>query len=367
MAWVAIVAVLGSLLAFGIIARRAYQRGQLSGKTLWDWLDLLFVPLALVLVGAWLSFAADSRQAEREEQRVVSERRAAERRERADQRLQSDQSRSAILQRYLDDMSELILDRSLTSSRPRATVRALARTLTLTALRRLDGPRRGLVIRFLWDTGLIHDGNPVHLDHPVVNLKGADLRHADLRRATLVTDDPSREGLPERGPALDGVDLRHADFRDSNIDTATFAHANLESARFDGAHLDAVSFRRAYLAKASFRSAYITSKVGYGSSEVHRTNFTEACIDHASFASVTMVDVDFDFLSGRKVNFTGADFDSVASVDVFLPDSIFRDAQVPTAVLSWKRPGSSAENQGVQVYCKSVLDLIRRHPDEVSR
>jgi hypothetical protein len=46
-------------------------------------------------------------------------------------------------------MSALMLDRNLLRLRPRADVRAVARTVTLTALRRLDGERKGLVVRAL--------------------------------------------------------------------------------------------------------------------------------------------------------------------------------------------------------------------------
>jgi hypothetical protein len=46
---------------------RAWTRRELSGKTVWVWLQLLIVPLALALIGFWLAMQQDACQQRIEE------------------------------------------------------------------------------------------------------------------------------------------------------------------------------------------------------------------------------------------------------------------------------------------------------------
>src|SRR5215204_1529067 len=98
-----------------------------QGKTVWDFLQLLIVPLMLVAIGLVFSLQQDARQ-----QRVEDQRAAAER-ELAEQRAQDE-----ALQAYLDQMSGLLLERDLRASEEDSEVRTLARARTLTVLERLD-------------------------------------------------------------------------------------------------------------------------------------------------------------------------------------------------------------------------------------
>ena len=65
--------------------------------------------------------------------------------------------REDTLRAYLQQMSDLIGRRGLRSPRSDANAEpTLARTLTLIALRRLDGARKGLVVQFLKEADLIN-------------------------------------------------------------------------------------------------------------------------------------------------------------------------------------------------------------------
>jgi hypothetical protein len=70
------------------------------GKTVWDFLQLLIVPLVLAVIGLWFATQQDARQQQFENQRSDAERKFA------DQRAQDE-----ALQAYLDQMSQLLLDR----------------------------------------------------------------------------------------------------------------------------------------------------------------------------------------------------------------------------------------------------------------
>lgn len=163
-------------------------------KTLWDWLQLFIVPAALALAAFALSSSQARREIEREDARAGRERAAV-----------MDRAREDALDRYLQQMADLITEHRLRSApRPRVGAYgarisdevALARTLTLTVLGRLDGERKGVVLRFLQEADLLSDRTLWRLSQhgwrrdrtlaaPRVDLAGADLRFAVMQGAEL--------------------------------------------------------------------------------------------------------------------------------------------------------------------------------------
>ncbi len=115
-----------------------------SNKTVWDWLQLLIVPLVLALI-ALVFQLANSR----------TERQLAKQRYEQDQQIALDKQREDLLQTYLDRMSELLLKEGLRSSAVDAEVRNVARVRTITLLFQLDARRIGLVFAFLREAGLM--------------------------------------------------------------------------------------------------------------------------------------------------------------------------------------------------------------------
>jgi hypothetical protein len=78
------------------------SRWGFRGKTVWDFLQLLIVPLMLVAIGLVFSLQQDVRQQRVENQRAKAERGLAEQR-----------AQDEALQAYLDQMSGLLLERDL--------------------------------------------------------------------------------------------------------------------------------------------------------------------------------------------------------------------------------------------------------------
>jgi hypothetical protein len=116
-------------------------------KTLWDWLQLLGIPVVLATLAFLLNEAQSSRDQRREDRRTAQQRTTA-----------TDTERENTLRTYLAQMSDLMLDRRLLRSKPGADVRKVARTATLTAVRRLDGSPRGVVVQFLAEARLLDHG-----------------------------------------------------------------------------------------------------------------------------------------------------------------------------------------------------------------
>ena len=130
-----------------------------------------------------------------------------------------DQRRQSILDNYLNDISALVLANKLTSSASAAGVRALAVARTDTAVQSLDGARKGILIRYLWEADLIRGNLPVVYLHKV-NLDGAVFRNAYLYGADLSTDYLVRAnftGADPHGANLSWANLSGADLRNANL------------------------------------------------------------------------------------------------------------------------------------------------------
>jgi hypothetical protein len=170
--WAGVIAAL----AFLIIVICGYLFGWkwtgLPNRTLWDWLDLLIVPIVLA-IGGYLFTRCENRATQA----------AAERRAQDD-----------TLQAYLDGMSQLLTDKELAlhSAQPGDSLSTVARARTLTVLSRLDGGRKGSVLEFLYESRLI-DREQAFLDesdriekrHNIISLEQADLSGANLSGAYL--------------------------------------------------------------------------------------------------------------------------------------------------------------------------------------
>jgi hypothetical protein len=168
-------------------------------KTLWDWLDLLIVPIVLA-IGGFLFTRSETRATQ-----AAAERRAQE----------------GALQAYLDHMSAMLLPNkdqpSLYRAHPGDSLSSVARARTLTVLPRLDGDRKARVVQFLYESGLIAKGRAV------LDLWGADLPEAKLRMAKLSGADLSRTDLS-------GADLSNAALSLADLSNANLYRADLTSA-----------------------------------------------------------------------------------------------------------------------------------------
>jgi Pentapeptide repeats (8 copies) len=103
----------------------------------------------------------------------VAQRNLRQQRELGDQRAEED-----ALQAYFEQMGSLLTDQNLIST-DRDDIKHLAEAQTLTVLARLDGERKGSVVRFLYGARLINR------DQTIVDLSGATLTGTILIRADL--------------------------------------------------------------------------------------------------------------------------------------------------------------------------------------
>jgi uncharacterized protein YjbI with pentapeptide repeats len=253
-------------------------------KTAWDWLQLLIVPGMLVVIALAFNASQASRDRAREDRRI-----------REDRALAAAARQDDTLDSYLSSMRELILERHLLRPAAGSEVGDVARTATLSTVRRLDGQRKGEVVKFLIEARLIAPRGPI-------DIADADLRGADLR------------GLLGEAFILADTDLRGARFDGSGLDVADFHDADLRGASFKGASIAGVRFDFANLTGAVFDGAAIGEGKSLRSSGPRRpTSFDSACIDDTSFVGTSFTQVrthdqpaHFHYATGDDVNFTNA-------------------------------------------------------------
>jgi hypothetical protein len=208
----------------GIVLGILVAIGYFYDITLWDWLKLLIVPAVLAAGGYW--FNQQQQERRREEARALLARGLE---------IEDQSARDRAFQTYLDQIGRLLLDYNLRDSEDDSEVRTLARARTLTALSRLDGERKGRVLQFLFESGLISKDRVI-----------LDLRSADLSEAALIAGN-----------------LSHTDLRGANLKGAHLEHANLIEANLREAHLDEAVLDGAYLNEANLSDTNLRGAKGW--------------------------------------------------------------------------------------------------------
>jgi hypothetical protein len=224
-------------------------------KTLWDWMQLLIIPL--VLAGGALLFNF-----------VISknEQRATQARDQTERSIAFDSQREAALQTYLDKMSELLLERSLRKSTEGDEVRDIARARTLTVLRRLDSGRKASVLQFIYESNLISIIDLQEASLTEIKLISARLGNANLSRADLSRADLSKSSLWS------------TNFRDANLSLSNLSEAILRGAVLQGTQISGSILRQADLSKANLSGANL-SGVDLSGVDLSRANLSDAIMN----------------------------------------------------------------------------------------
>jgi uncharacterized protein YjbI with pentapeptide repeats len=258
-----------------------------DGKTLWDWLSLLGVPLSLAVLGFWLQQNQQRRaevvakeQKDRDEWIAQEQRQRDEKTAKELRDITANEAKEEVLQVYFDRLSTLLVDKNLLAiaSKVYATKTQddkgqskievsleerelldsavdVIRARTLSILRRFenDSERKTSVIRFLIEADII---SKLKLSLSDANLSRANLKRADLSGADL------------RGANLMRADLSGADLRGADLTGADLSESNLSKANLFGANLCLVNLSAANLTSAVF---YTTNWLG---ADLNRANLS---------------------------------------------------------------------------------------------
>jgi hypothetical protein len=242
----------------------------LRGKTLWDWMELLIIPGVLAGGAYYLN------RSERKNEREIA----------------TDRQQEAALQSYIDRMAELLLEKKLRTTE-NEEVRDVARTRTLTVLRGLDPIRKGSVLKFLFEAGLINR------ERPIINLSGANLYLAILQFADLSGANLQNVHMPNAD--LSRTDLRGADLQGTNLQDAKLWGTNLEGANLQSASLPGAFLYGAILKDANLQHAYLQG------ANLQDANLQAANLQHAELQAAYLKDANIQGANLQSANLQNAD------------------------------------------------------------
>lgn len=286
-------------------------------KELWDWLQLLLVPLVLAVGGFWLTrtenrYALELQERREQEtqrledQRILEARRIEEERILEVRRIEEERAQDAALQAFFDQMTELLLHEKLRSSQPEDEVRSVARARALTVLQGLDGFRKGRIIQFLYEARLIgFEDRTGDVTDPIIHLTGADLSKivlegVDLSGVHLVRvklNDAKMVGSTLEGANLYKTSLQRADLFGVNLNGAILEGANFTGARLLGS-LRGATLERAVLGSVNLKGINLEGL------NLKGANLEEACLEEVNLKTANLKGANL-----KGANLKGADLE----------------------------------------------------------
>lgn len=242
-----------------------------KGKTIWDVLELIFIPITITVVVAFLDKLNRKTDRENADKRAV-----------IDQKIAQDNQSEVALQNFFDSMTNLLLDYDLRSSIPEDEVCKIAQAKTSSTLEVLDLGRKSKLIRFLGEIGIFCNSQN---NTTIISLSGMNLNYIDLRHA-----------------ALQCANLKWAFLEETELG---FCH--LENANLEGAHLKRASFNGAYLNRANLFSSEL-SEANFCGADLSKANLSFAQIDGASLLRANLEETDLSYALLKNTNLEGANF-----------------------------------------------------------
>jgi hypothetical protein len=253
-------------------------------KFVWDWLQLIIVPLVLAIGG--IVYGSQQEQLQ--------------------QRHADDQYNLTVLTNYEDQVINVVGTYHMLSvlsqspegvapaPTPDADYQAGGEVLnnivgeafgnaTLNVPGRLDQSKKGTFLQFLAFLGLLQEPQE---GGPVVKVAGSDLRGARLPNAIL------------RGTDLEGIILTHADLKGANL-----ANAQLNGGHFEGADLTRADLQGTMLDQAHFNLAHLDFACLRRIQSATNTDFTGAYLHGAILPGMHFKDPGETF---GGTNITGA-------------------------------------------------------------
>jgi|688.fasta_scaffold24506_10 uncharacterized protein YjbI with pentapeptide repeats len=243
-------------------------KSMFPGKGLWDYLEMLLVPVLIfgltVLLERW------------NKNRDVVQRNESE-------RIRQEEAKDQALQLYFDRISSILIDKQVISLAEAAkklgpdykdplveSARDVIRAQTLAILRvfSADKEKKSSVVRFLIESEI--------LSSLTVSLSGADLSGADLSGAHLA-------GANLTGADLSGDNLSYANLSYANLSEADLSVANLSEARLNDANLTGADLSGANLSGAKLFSANLSGAI-LSEAYLSGTNLSFANLSEANFS-----------------------------------------------------------------------------------
>ena len=305
-------------------------------KTLWDWMQLLIIPIALVLGGYFLNRSEKRREVKAAEKRAKIDREIAKQQREEDKSIAFEQrmleleiakvrNEEKVLSKFLDEMSGLILEKNLISSAEGDLIRQFARIRTISALHQLSENRVNIVFNFLRDTNLIRSIYN-RVEDEKIDLNGVKFRNVDF--------------------SLSYLEL--VKFNESNFINSKFLETNFVNAYCENAYFDYCDFEKAILNNAKFQRVKITGSnlkksslwsidltyAQISNSSFENPEFIGAKLNSARFKELNLANAKLHGAKVNKTNFISCDLDKSEFNGAELEGAVFEDCNLTGADFS---------------------------------
>lgn len=256
-----------------------------NGRTLFDWLGVIAIPLFLGLLTFlqwWI----------------------AEEREKQDEMIAEKNRLHTVMSSYLDQMTKLLIEYEANATADQEVqndIQAVARAITLNASRQLDGERRGQLLKFLYESELIGQC-PFEL---VPQSDQAAKKEADCKRSRLSLDDIKLEEATffNRRFSMAGADLRGAFLDGAHLPGVTLAKAVMNAVNLPAADLTGAVLNDAHMDQAVLSHAQLTDAFLIG------TKLSNANLSNANLIGANLKRADLEWADLKGANLTGANLE----------------------------------------------------------
>jgi len=180
---------------------REIKVGINPSKTLWDWLDLLLIPLIIAVAGWYFSKTEKKSEKAREKEK----------------------NQQSIRENYLKTITSLLLEHNLKESKRGDEIRSVAKAYTTTFLINADNARKGIILQFLFESNLISE-------KPVIDLLGVNLSNSNFDKLKLINIE------------ITGANFKNCNFRKSNLERSIFCTSDFSGSNLSYSNLKNVDF-----------------------------------------------------------------------------------------------------------------------------
>lgn len=321
---------------YTIISSPAFE--VIPQKFVWDWLDLLIIPVALLIFGSVFTYIGETRKRTLAEEDRQKDKAIAEINRNSEWKRLLDHQQEESLQNYIDKMTDLLLKEKLLLSEKKNEVRNVARVKTLATIRTLDGKRKGLVLKFLFDAGLINGEDPI-IDIQFADFTNTDYKNAYLGNINLMNVDFSYSNL--ENVEFDKANLSKTNFTCASLREGIFSSTKFDKTIFVDTNFDGTTIKGSKIINTTFSSSLKTNidnikqkldgyanilwedciftdcsfqHLNFHSPQMNNVQFKSTAKNKTEFNDVNIIkgkmigDVDFSGVKFRKVGFTGTEF-----------------------------------------------------------
>ncbi|NJO02343.1 MAG: pentapeptide repeat-containing protein, partial [Bacteroidia bacterium] len=172
------------------------------------------------------------------------------------------------------------------------------------------------------------------------NLKGRDLRYANLNRTVLINADL-------REAKLEGADLNEADLQGANLERANLRESNLSNANLRGVNLNNVGLLGANLEQVNFIGSYAhdidarlvnAESADFSGADLQRARFHGANLENAQLYGANLLFAKFqganlDYAQLEGANFQNAKLQGASLRNVMVKNTGFHNAELDGSIL----------------------------------